>query len=298
MKFDIKVFETIPRYRKGFRINENNEYVPRFSLKNINGVGNITINKRMKPTKNLMITAIKYGLIFAVRYRGAYDKKYHGHNRVIYPMVLGKSSKGDILLRGYHLTGWSVSGKGTIDKEWRMFRLDRFREIIFTGSFYRLPPDKYNAQDKGMRGGIIAAADFSEIRRNQQDLISQNIIEPKEDSLIQGEGGSPTLVGVRVRATGTELDLNDVFSNPILDTVKDDALLKISFLKSEFGNSYIAILGSAGKAGNRAKLITDKGNVLGIYKVIDSMSGEQLKRIKKVKEGKSKFLLFEFVKKV
>ena len=42
--------------------------------------------------------------------------------------------------------------------------------MTFTGSFYRLAPIGYNMNDKGMRGGIIAKADFNEIRKNQQTL--------------------------------------------------------------------------------------------------------------------------------
>jgi hypothetical protein len=79
-------------------------------------------------------------MVFLINYKGEKDNHFAGHERVIYPMVIGKSSNGKILVRGYHLSGWSVSGNRHLQKIWRMFRLDRVLSMTFTGSFYRLPP--------------------------------------------------------------------------------------------------------------------------------------------------------------
>jgi len=165
--------------KEKYDLIDNQEFVPRFSLKNVRDIANIPINEPVKYSDELMIKAIKYGMIFLLNYKGEKDSHFAGHERVIYPMVLGRSSKGKTLLRGWHLNGWSVSQKRHINKIWRLYRTDRVLSMTFTGSFYRLPPNGYNMNDKGMRGGMIARADFNEIRRNQQNLVKQDKIQSR-----------------------------------------------------------------------------------------------------------------------
>ena len=134
---------------ENYNLSEDKEYIPRFTLKNAKEISNIPINSPIKPTKEIIIKAIKYGMVFNVTYKGAKDSLPSGHERTVYPMAIGRSSKGNILIRVYHLVGWSVSANRHIDKIWRMFRLDRVLSITFTGSFYRLPPAGYNMNDRG-----------------------------------------------------------------------------------------------------------------------------------------------------
>jgi hypothetical protein len=281
--------------RENYELKEDKEYIPRFTLKNAKEISNIPINEPIKPTIDIIIKAIKYGMIFLISYKGAKDNLPAGHERVIYPMVIGRSSKGKILVRGYHLNGWSVSANRHIDKIWRMFRLDRVLSITFTGSFYRLPPAGYNMNDKGMRGGIIARADFNEIRRNQQTLVKANQIQNKEEITLGEEGR--TFISVRVKSTETQLDLTNPLDNAYVNNVKDIANVRISFLKSIYGNKYVAILGAMGKPGNTVKLTNEKGTQLGVFKVLDSIGGSMLKRIKNVK-GNSIFDVYIFDKKM
>ena len=124
--------------RENYELVEDREYVPRFTLKNVKDIANIPINEPIKYSDAVMIKAIKYGMMFLINYKGEEDKHFSGHERVIYPMVLGRSTQGKVLLRGWHLNGWSVSNKRHIDKIWRLFRADRILSMTFTGSFYRL----------------------------------------------------------------------------------------------------------------------------------------------------------------
>ena len=55
------------------KINEDAEYIPRFQLKNNNGIQGIEINKPIKPTQDLIVKAIKYGMIFLITYKGKKD---------------------------------------------------------------------------------------------------------------------------------------------------------------------------------------------------------------------------------
>ncbi len=281
--------------KENYELREDNLYVPRFQLKNAKEIADIKINEPVKPSQELILKAIKYGMIFLVSYKGEKDNSFAGHERVIYPMVLGKSSQGKPLLRGYHLNGYSVSNNRHIEKIWRMFRFDRILSITFTGSFYRLPPSGYNMNDKGMRGGILARADFNEIRKNQQALLKAQAIQNKEDVMLGTEDRK--FATVKVRTTDTQLDLNKVMENPYVNNLKDLANLRVSFVKSIYGNKYVAILGALGAPGNTVKIIDEKNNNLGVFKCLDSTTGDVLKRIKRVK-GNSLFDLYIFENKI
>ncbi len=276
-------------------LKEDREFVPRFSLKNIKDFQNIPINEPIKYDEKILIKAIQYGMIFLINYKGEKDKHFAGHERVIYPMVLGRSSKGKLLIRGWHLNGWSVSKNRHINKIWRLFRADRILSMTFTGSFYRLAPVGYNMNDKGMRGGIIAKADFNVIRRNQQNLVQQNIVQNREEVTLSQE--KRQFVTVRVKNTDSKLDLTKPLDNAYINNLKNVENVRISFLKSIYGNQYVAILGAMGEPGNTVKVIDEKGKNLGVYKVLDSTTGQVLKSIKKVK-GNAIYDLYIFDKKI
>ena len=281
--------------KEHYDLIEDNEYIPRFSLKNVKDISNIPINKPIKYSDDVMAKAIKFGMIFLINYKGEEDKHFAGHERVIYPMVLGRSSKGKTLLRGWHLNGWSVSQKRHVNKIWRLFRTDRILSMTFTGSFYRLPPSGYNMNDKGMRGGFIAKADFNEIRRNQQNLVSQNKIQNREEVTMGDE--ERKFVSIRVSETATILDLTKAMDNAYINNIKDMAGVRLSFLRSIYGNKYIAILGALGQPGKTVKVFTDKGTQVGLFKVLYSITGQVLKSIKNVK-GNTIYDLYLFDKKI
>ena len=276
-------------------LKEDREFVPRFSLKNIKDFQDVPINEPIKYDEKLFIKAIQYGMIFLINYKGEKDKHFAGHERVIYPMVLGRSSKGKTLVRGWHLNGWSVSKNRHINKIWRLFRADRILSMTFTGSFYRLAPVGYNMNDKGMRGGIIAKADFNVIRRNQQNLVQQNIVQNREEVTLSQE--KRQFVTVRVKNTDSKLDLTKPLDNAYINNLKNVENVRISFLKSIYGNQYVAILGAMGEPGNTVKVIDEKGKNLGVYKVLDSTTGQVLNSIKKVK-GNAVYVLYIFDKKI
>lgn len=281
--------------REHYELIEDNEFIPRFSLKNVKDIANIPINEPIKFNEQTMIKAIKYGMIFLINYKGEEDSHFAGHERVIYPLVLGRSAKGKFLLRGWHLNGWSVSNNRSINKIWRLFRTDRILSMTFTGSFYRLAPSGYNMYDKGMRGGIIARADFNEIRRNQQSLVNQNKIQNREEVTMSTP--ERTFASILVKDTETKLDLTKALENTYINNTKDQSTLRLSFLKSIYGNKFIAVLGALGQPGNTVKVKNDKGQDLGNFKVLDSITGQVLKSIKNVK-GNTLYDLYLYDKKL
>lgn len=276
-------------------LKEDTDYIPRFTLKDLEIFNDIPVNQPVKYDDEIIIKAIKYGLIFLINYKGAKDKNFAGHERVIYSLVLGRSSKGKQLLRGFHLTGWSVSKNTTINKEWRMFRTDRVLSLTFTGSFFRLAPEGYQPDDKGMRGGIIARADFDEIRRNQEKLVKDKSIQDrKEVSIEQDE--SDKMSTIIVEDTDTIVNINEFMENPIIQQVEDLDNLRVSFLKSVYGDKYLAVIGAIGRPGNIIKVKTRTAKVIGNFKVLDSATGRDLKNIKNVK-GNAIFDLYTFIEK-
>ena len=210
-------------------------------------------------------------------------------------MVLGRSSKGKTLLRGWHLNGWSVSQKRHINKIWRLFRTDRILSMTFTGSFYRLAPQGYKMDDKGMRGGIIASADFNAIRRNQQALVKKNHLQNRDEVSLGTDDRK--FATIRITQTDSKLDLKAADENPDINNLKSVDNVRISFLKSIYGSQYIAVLGAIGRPGNTIKVLTDAGDNLGIYKVLDSTTGAVLKNVKNVK-GNNIYDLYVFDKKL
>ena len=279
--------------KENYELVEDREFVPRFSLKNVKEISNIPVNEPVKYSDKIMTTAIKYGMVMLINYKGEKDSHFSGHERVIYPLVLGRSTKGKTLLRGWHLNGWSVSNKRHVNKIWRLFRTDRILSITFTGSFYRLAPAGYKMNDKGMRGGLIAKADFIRIRKNQQDLINQNKIQNRDEITMGDE--KRKFVTVDVTDTETQLDLTKPLDNTYIKSIKDFRTTRISFLRSISGKEYIAILGALGQPGNTVKVMLNNGN-LGVFKVMDSITGNVLKSIKRVK-GNSVYNLYVFDKK-
>jgi hypothetical protein len=146
-----------------------------------------------------------------------------------------------------------------------------------------------------MRGGIIARADFNEIRRNQQNLVKSNQIQNKEEITL--DSSERAFIAVRVKSTETKLDLKNALENPYINNIKDIANVRISFLKSIYGAKYVAILGAMGRPGGTVKLINEKGTNLGVFKVIDAITGDTLRKIKNVK-GNSLYDVYIFDKKV
>lgn len=276
------------------------DYVPRYTLKKKTNplFAKYPPNKEFKYTRSMLTDAINYGMILSIQYRGetgdSEDTFVQGHRRIVYGMILGKSAKGQYLLRGYHLRGWSVSQSGNIQKEWRMFRTDRILSISFTGSFFRLPPKGYNMDDKGMKGGIIVKADFDVIRQNQKTLVQGNVIQNKKEVVFDNK---EIMAAIQIDKTDSVLDLERPFENPNIDE-KDKDIIRITFLKSLASNRHIAVLGALGQRNKTVKL-TERGKYLGTFKVLRAMMGTHLGKASVQKIGDAnEYELHIFVKKL
>ena len=257
------------------------------------------INQAVKFDRAKMIKAIQFGMVILINYRGDKDEWKGGRERVICPMVIGQNrNTGNILIRGWHLDGWSVALKRNAKKVWRLFKAVNILSMTFTGDFFRLPPKGYKRNDRVMTERTFAAADFNVIRRNQFKLVQQGLIEDEEETQIQKKGTT----AVEVKDTGTILDLNNIWDNPYFEK-KNQGFIKVSFLKSIVGANRIAVLGAQGPSGSIVKLYDGK-KLLGSFKVIISLPDtaktqnfdNQMKRYKKI-DNESQWKLYTFVKK-
>lgn len=137
--------------------------------------------ERVPYNKDMMIQAIEQGREVGILFQSNNDKykmptpKY----RIIYPVVLGLSKKGNPVLRAFHKMGQSEkealrTGKRSAEVEntWRLFKVENIKSIFFTGNFFRGPLEAYNSGgDDGMIN-IEAQADFNKIIKYQDDFIA------------------------------------------------------------------------------------------------------------------------------
>ena len=276
--------------------NGEQEFIPKFELDKFTHkiFSEFPPNKELRYSSKLMKLAMMYGMIIQIQYRGSKDNFIQGRTRVVYPMCLGTSAKGKPLLRVYHLKGWSYSRNKNIEKVWRLFRTDRILSISFTGMFFRLAPEGYNALDKGMRGGIEKAVDIKEIKNNQSSLVDQGVIQNKKEVTLSDEANKTNTI--EIQSTNTILNLRDPFKNQNIDKNNLNNL-RITFLKSTTNNKRLAVLGAISKKGNNVKVI-EKGKYLGVFKVVKYTRGNMLNKphLKQI-SGSSKYELVIFLNK-
>ena len=287
---EIKVF--------GPKVNEAQQIDP-------NIIPDFPINQPVKFKEDLLKKAIKYGLVILISYRGDKDAWRGGRERTIQPMVLGvnKNTK-NMLVRGWHLEGWSVSQRAETKKVWRLFKTENIITMTFTGNFFRLPPQGYKMNDRIMTERIIAKADFNEIRNNQNKLLKGGKIQAEEETTITKPTGG--IVSIELTNSSSVLDLKKPSSNLIINKKNLDIVrfakdpntlsMKFSIMRSMFGRKYLAIVGAIGTVDRQVK-VYEGGKLLGNYKCIKSFLGSDLAN-NKIVDGQSQFDLYVFNKKL
>lgn len=283
----IKVFN--PKMDWKLRLNEDKNILDQ------NIIPNFPINKSMKFDQSLMVKAIEYGLVILINYRGDKDKWRGGRERTIQPLVLGinKNTK-NMLVRGWHLEGWSVSNKRETKKVWRLFKTDNIMSMTFTGDFFRLPPKGYKMNDRIMTEKTIIRADFNRIRMNQNKLLQSGKIQDEEETTL-GNKNSTVVSKIEITNTNSKLDLKLPWNNSLLDK-NQSSKTKISILRSIFGREYIAIVGALGTVGKTVKVYEDD-KLLGNYKTIKSFIGNDFNK-NRVIDSQNIFDLYVFNKKL
>jgi hypothetical protein len=281
-------FMLTPKYILHIKENVDQTFVPRFSLKNIDIFDDFPTNTPTKFTPELILKAINWGMIIQIDYKGDEDDNFSGHERVIYPVAFGKSKDGKYLIRGYHLKGWSISRGGNVQKEWRLFRADRILNMTFSGAFFRLAPDGYNADgDKGITK-LMARADFNQIRNNQQSLLNKNDIDTLDRVILN------KITEVEVKDLNYNFKIFSPWSNNIIPK-KDAKNIRITFAKPLIGNGqWIAIVGSSIEPNNIFKLKLNN-TIISSYKSVKWIMADELDKTKNI-ESQVEFKLYLFLK--
>lgn len=145
-------------------------------------------DERVPYSKDLMIQAIQQGREVGVLFQSNNEKykmpvaKY----RIIYPVAIGISKKGNPVIRAFHKMGQSekvalATGKRSAEVEntWRLLKVSNIKAMWMSGNFFRGPLEAYNDNgDKGMVN-VEIQADFNAIRKYQDELIA-SIKDKKE----------------------------------------------------------------------------------------------------------------------
>ena len=261
-----------------------------------NIIPDFPINKPVKFDRKKMIEAIEYGLVILINYRGDEDKWRGGRERTIQPMVMGiNKNTGNLLIRGWHLEGWSVSNHAETKKVWRLFKAVNIMTMTFTGNFFRLPPKGYKMNDRLMTETTIARADFNVIRRNQSKLLDAGKIQSEEETTL-GTPTSTVVPQIEVTNSNSQIDLKNPWVNTLLNQ-KDATNIKISILRSVFGKQYIACVGAIGTIGRTVKVYDAKQGLLGNYKTVKAFIGSEIKN-NQIIDNQTNFDLYVFNRKL
>ncbi len=145
-------------------------------------------DERVPYNKKMMIQAIEEGREVGILFQSNNEKykmptpKY----RIIYPVALGISKKGNAVIRAFHKMGQSEfvalkTGKRSAEVEntWRLMKVENIKSMWLTGNFFRGPLEAYNSNGDGSMVNIEAQADFNKIHQYQDNLIA-NIKDKKE----------------------------------------------------------------------------------------------------------------------
>lgn len=114
---------------------------------------------------DLVIKAIKEGRELGISFQSSNDsyRMPVSKFRIIWPVALGRSKKGNLVLRALHLGGQSerLARKTGVrsaeaSNEWRLFKTSNIKNMWETGRFFNELPSGYNPNDKSMRSVMIS----------------------------------------------------------------------------------------------------------------------------------------------
>lgn len=142
-------------------------------------------DKRVPFSKDLMAKAIREGWEVGISFKSDNDKYKMpiAKTRVIYPVAMGLSKKGNLVIRAFHKIGQSESGARSAEKigmknyrstevkdEWRLFKASNIKNMWLTGDFFKLEnvSGYKETGDKGMTV-VELQAKKSQVSKFQKD---------------------------------------------------------------------------------------------------------------------------------
>ena len=83
----------------------------------------------------------------AIRNKEIIQFYYDGGIRIVEPFCYGKNHKGNMVLSGFQVDGYSSSGKA---EGWKLFKIEEMKDISLTGKKFELIRPFYNPNDTRM----------------------------------------------------------------------------------------------------------------------------------------------------
>ncbi len=153
-------------------------------------------NEKTSFNKDLMIKAIKEGWEIGILFKSNNDKYQMPifKERIIYPVAMGVTKKGNPAIRAFHKLGQSESAARATKKrsqevkdEWRLFKLSGIKKMWFTGRFFQLEylSGYKEIGDKGL-SIVEVQSKKSEVRKFQKSYNQnlQNKDKPRQETVI------------------------------------------------------------------------------------------------------------------
>jgi hypothetical protein len=162
-------------------------------------------NERVPFNAELMKQAILQGREVGINYRSKNDKYEMPVTkaRIIHPVAMGTDKRGNIVIRGLHITGQSekaarISGVRSAEVEaerdgmnaWRLFRADNLKSMWFTDRFFSDNIPGYNPNDSAM-SSVIASYNPVAAKKYQDELVAKE----KQSQLDVPPGEGPVVPG-------------------------------------------------------------------------------------------------------
>lgn len=113
--------------------------------------------------------------------------------RIIWPVAIGYNKKGELILRGVHISGQSEKAaretgrrSAEAENEWRLFKISNIKSMWNTGRYFNTQIPFYNPNDSSMSSVITsydpikAAAYQDTLADKQQQAVAASQSEPTE----------------------------------------------------------------------------------------------------------------------
>jgi len=136
---------------------------------------------------DVMKKAIQQGQEVGINFQSN-NKKYKMPTtkaRIIWPVAIGVDKSGDMVVRGYHITGQSekkarATGARTAEaeNEWRLFKVKNIKTMWLTDRPFNGPLPGYNPRDTAMTS-VIASYDPGKAKRYQDSLKNKPVTPPE-----------------------------------------------------------------------------------------------------------------------
>lgn len=194
-------------------------------------------NERVPFNSELMKQAIEQGREIGINYRSKNDKYEMPttKSRIIHPVAMGTDKRGNIVIRGLHITGQSEkaaretgvrSAEVEAEKDgmnaWRLFKAENLKSMWFTGRFFSDNIPGYNPNDKAMTTKTTVYNPTA-AKKYQDELVAQSktAAQAKPEPATQQQQIQPQPQVAPVRPVEKDIEQMGYENQPIQEKQKN-----------------------------------------------------------------------------